>query len=457
MNRSRRKVTIAALAGVAVALGAGDVLLISGHAAQDDTQAANYGLFNGQVTAGADREQVFTSTNPGFDQGAVNDFYPLARVGVATAGTSADASPVDTGPLFQAVVAGQNVTQPQYVHAQFPGTENPPGYSAGPATASASVTPASGTASSTFGAVGNTTTAPFGSQPQGSDAGSARTTAYFDSSLGFVTIGDARLHHASYSASGQGHSMSLVIDNLHVLVQVSTDGLGHFTKTVSDTIGDAYVVADGTQIPVTIDQNGVTVAGQPAPVDVVQTVSAQLNALLNTVGISVHAVAPVVTQQGDDLHVDAEGVVVEVRQLQSVAGQPVNSLPVVGGVPQQWVRHTLGVVILDNEAVSEPAQPDTSAPASTDLGSSGGAAATTITTTINNNSGPTVAAPQPPAATPQAATKPNRVGVVPLTAVLTSKPMGATPLVLGYIAWQALMIALAGALYLHRSEMRRAR
>jgi hypothetical protein len=41
--------------------------------------------------------------------------------------------------------------------------------------------------------------------------------------------------------------------------------------------------------------------------------------------------------------------------------------------------------------------------------------------------------------------------------VLTSKSLGATPLVLGYIAWQALMIALAGALYLHRSELRRAR
>jgi hypothetical protein len=455
MNRSRRRVLLAGLASLGVALGASDVLLVTGHAAQDDSQAVNFSLFNGQVTAGADREQVFTSTNPGFDQGAVNNFYPLAQVGVTTAGTSAAASPADTGPLAQAVVGGQQENQPQYVRAQSPGNQNPPGYSAGPASASASVTSASGTASATCGAVGNTTTAPFGSQPDGSDGGSARTTAYFDSSLGFVTIGDARLHHASYSASGQGQSMSLVIDNLHVMVQVSSDGLGHFAKAVSVAVGDAYVVANGTQIPVTIDQNGVTVAGtqNSAPVDLVQTMSDTLNSQLAAVGIRVHAIAPVVTQQGDNLHVDADGVVVEVVQPQSVGPVPLTTVPNVGGVPQQWVRHTLGVVTLDNEAVSAPAQPDLGTSSSTDLGG-GGSAVPSTSTTIINNAGATAPGPQPSApTTPASAAK--RPALVPVTAVLTSKPMPAAPLVLAYVAWQALMIALVGALYLHRSALRR--
>lgn len=455
MTGSRRRLMVAVLAGVGVALGASDVLLISGHAAQDDSQATNYSIFNGQVQAGADREQVFTSDDPGFDQGAVNNFYPLARVGVTTAGTSADASPADTGPLAQAVVGGQQQTQPQYVHAQSPGTTNPSPYSAGPASASASVTAVSGVASATFGAEGNTTTAPFGTQPQGVDGGTAHTTAYFDNSLGFVTIGDSRIHHASFSATSQGHSMTLALDDLHLMVQVSNDGLGHFTKNVSMVVGGAYVVADGTQIPVVIDQNGVTVVQQiPAPLDVVQQVSAQLNGLLANVGISVHAMAPVVTQQGDDMHVDAEGVVVEIRQLQSVGPVPLTTIPNVGGVPQQWVRHTLGVVSLDNEAMSAPAQPDLGTTTSTDLGGSGGAGSTTITTTINGGS--TAAAPPAAAATAPSTAPARRAATVPLTAVLTSGPMPATPLVLGYLAWQALMIALAGALYLNRVAQRRA-
>jgi len=448
MSRSGRRIALAGAATVAVAMGASDALLISGHAAQDDTQAVNYSLFNGQVAAAADREQVFTSTNPGFDQGAVDNFYPLARVGVTTAGTSADASPADTGPFAQAVYAGlpaypgYNGQQPQYVHAQDPGLHNPPSFSAGTATASASVTDASGTAAATYGAVGNTTTAPIGSPADGSDGGSARTTSYFDGALGFVTVGDSRVHHASFGGG------MLVLDDVHVLVQVSTDGLGHFTKSVSVTVGDAYVNAGGTQVPVVIDQNGVTVAQQNAPFDQVQGVSDQLNAKLNQAGISVHTVAPALAQEGDNLHVDAEGVVVEVRQLD------VGNVPVVGGVPQQWVRHTLGVVTMDNEAVNSPLQADLGTGASTDLGGTESTIPSTTTTTspilpVAPVAGAPAAAPSAPAATPAP-----RAATVPLTAVLTSQPLSTRWLLLLYLAWQALMIALAGALYLHRAALR---
>jgi len=453
MSASRRRLVLAGVATVAVALGASDALLISGHAAQDDTQAGNFGLFNGQVAAAADREQVFTSTNPGFDQGAVDNFYPLARVGVATAGTSADASPADTGPFAQAVYAGlpaypgYNGQQPQYVHAQFPGAQDPPAFSAGTSTASAAVTPASGTATATYGAVGNTVSAPAGNPADGADGGTAKSTAYFDSALGFVTIGDSRVHHASYGGG------TLVLDDVHVLVKLSTDGQGSFTKSVSVTVGDAYVNASGTQVPVVIDQNGVTVAQQNAPFDQVQSVSATLNQELAAAGISVHTVAPTVTQEGSNLHVDAEGVVVEVRQLNA------GSLPVVGGVPQQWVRHTLGVVTMDNEAVYAPVQSDLGSTdtSSSDLGSSD----TGLPTTSNVAPllpPPSESNPAPPAAAPAATPAPATHPVaVPLTAVLTSQPLSKQWLLLAYLAWQALMIALAGALYLHRVAQRSAR
>ena len=457
MSRSRRRLALVGFAGVAVALAASDALLISGHAAQDDTQAVNYSLFNGQVIAAADREQVFTGADPGLGNGdgAVDNFYPYARVGVTSAGTEAHASPVDTGPLFQAVVAGQGVTQPQYVDAQYPGTENPHAYSAGLATASASVTPASGTASATYGAVGNTTTGAFDDQPSGSDGGTARTTAYFDDTLGFTTIGDSRVHHASYTGSLGGHTATLTIDNLRVLVRVTSNGLGSFQKTISVVVGSASVTADGNTVPVVIDQNGVTVAGSnEAPFSEVQAVSKQLNGLLAQAGISIRAVPAVATQQGDDLHVDAEGVVVEVVQQPSIAGVSPPTLPPPlpgNGLPQQFVRHTLGSVSLDNEAVSSPVQPDQVPPPPPALGGGGGGA--TTTTIINNAAA--VNAPPPAAPVTPVATPGKRPGAVPISFVLTSKPMSTSPLVLGYLAWQALMIALAGALYMQRSAQRR--
>ena len=74
-----------------------------------DSPAANYGIYNGQVAATADREQVGSTIDAGFTAGEVDNLYPLARVEVATAGTDAAASPADTGPFAQAVFAGQNV------------------------------------------------------------------------------------------------------------------------------------------------------------------------------------------------------------------------------------------------------------------------------------------------------------------------------------------------------------
>jgi hypothetical protein len=441
---------VAALAITVAIFAASDGFLITvGHAQQDDSQAANFGIYNGQVRAAADREQVGSTTNAGFTEGLVDNFYPFASVNVATAGTSASASPADTGPFAQAVFGGQNVVQPQYVHAQYPDDQNPPGYTAGSSTASASVTQASGKAAGTYGSEGTTTTAPPGTKPDGSDGGTANVTSYFDPSLGFVTIGDSRVQHASYGAG------LLQIDNVHVSVQVSTKGDGKYTKNISVTVGGAAVVVTTPQppaplptipsqtisIPITIDQNGVTVQGTNFPLGQ-QAANDAVNAVLKNAGITVHTVTPTATQDGTNLHVDAEGVVIDVQQ----AVQP-------PGVPTQFARHTLGVVVMDNEAT--PAAQllnDTSAGGADNSGATTSVPDTTTTTTsggtsgggVDSSSSTAVAAPVKPKATPT-------VPLVPLSAVVTQSHW----LLLAYLAWQALMFALAGALYLRRSALRR--
>jgi hypothetical protein len=424
-KRSGRRLA-AVIVSVALAVAVSDGVLISvGHAQQEDSLAANYGIYNGQVAAAADREQVGTTVDSGFTSGAVDNYYPFARVDVAVAGTSAAASPADTGPFAQAVFGGQNVQQPQYVFAQYPGTQNPPPYSAGSASASASATPAAATAAGTYGSVGTTTSAPPGSQPDGSDGGTASTSSYFDSTLGFVTTGDSRVHHASYGAG------VLVIDNVHVGVQVSTTGNGTFTKAISVTVGGATV---GT-VPVTIDQNGVTVQGQNLPATVVQAEQAAVNAALAGAGVSAHTVTPEVTQDGSNLHVNAEGVVVDFVQ-------PVAP----GGVPTQSGRHTLGEVVLDNEATPTGTQSNQSG--SGGSGDNSGSTTTVPSTTTGSGAGTGGAAAA--TAAPHAAAP---AGTVPVAALITQpRPKW---LLLAYLAWQALMVALVGALYLRRSAQRR--
>jgi hypothetical protein len=438
-SRRRRLAVLCAAAGVGLVVAASDIIVFTvGHAAQDDQQSVNYSIYNGQVAAAADREQVGTEVDVGFSGGAVNNFYPLARVDVAVAGTSAAASPADTGPFAQAVFAGQNITQPQYVFARYPGDPAPTAYRAGSANAAASATQASALAQATYAAVGNTSTSPVGAPADGSDLGTATANSYFDPALGFVTVGDSRVHHASYGGG------MLVLDDVHVTVKVTTRGDGTFTKDISVTVGSASVTVNGMTVAVVIDQNGVTVAQQNAPLDTVQAVSDTLNAALAQAGITVHAVAPLVTKDGDNLHIEAEGVVVNVQQ----TGTP-------QGVPRQYVRHTLGEVVMDNEAVSAPQLPEV--PVVTpppDVFTEVPPASNTTTTITNTN---TVAAPaQPaapaPAAPPQPASRPT---VASLSGLMTEpKPKW---LLLAYLAWQMLMIALVGTLYLYRASLRRAR
>ncbi|MHB8718229.1 MAG: hypothetical protein ACYDAC_04950 [Candidatus Dormibacteria bacterium] len=436
--QARRRVAIGAVIALVGGVATTDILLATvGHAQRDDSQAANYSLYGGEVAATADREQVGSTIDAGFTAGLVNNFYPLARVAVAIAGTSAAASPADTGPLAQAVFAGQNVNQPQYVFAQSPGNPTPPGYAAGPATASASALPYSATAAATYGAAGTTTTAPPTSNPDGMDSGTASDSSYFDSSLGFVTVGDSRVQRASYGAG------TLVIDNVHVAVQVSTTGAA-FTKSIVITVGGAYVtvaapapVGQVLRIPVSIGQDGVTAAGPLVPGGPLQDATSQANAALAAAGLSVHTVAPLITQNGTDLHVEAVGVVVN---QQNIGG--------VSGVPNQFVIHTLGEVVLDNEAVAGSSQAD--------LGNILGVSGDTGTSSgVSTSTNTVVSGTTPVGAGGGTSSRGSRTvgSAAPLSALVTHIPP--RWLLLAYLAWQCLMLALAGSLYLQRMATRR--
>lgn len=443
----RRRLLLAGAAGIVLAVAVSDGVLITvGHAAQDDSQAVNYGIYSGKAAAAADREQVGSDIDSGFGTGLVDNYYPLARVNVAAAGTSSAASPADTGPFAQAVFGGQSVQQPQYVFAQSPGNPNPQPYSAGSATATATAAPVSASAAATYGSVGNTGNAPPGTPGDGSDGGTASASSYFDSALGFVTTADSRVQRASYGAG------VLVISNVHVSVKVSTKGDGKFTKDISVTVGGAAVTVTVTlpppisqtfseSIPVSIDDKGISVPQNNLPVPY-QTANDAVNAVLKNAGITAHTVAPQATQQGANMHVEAEGVVVDVQQ---VVQQP--------GVPNQFARHTLGEVQMDNEATPAPPQPDLSSSDTTTGGNTPtdtGPSTSTTTTGGIEGSG-TGSASTAATAAPVPTAKPT--ALVPVASVIT------TPaprwLLLAYLAWQALMLALAGALYLRRSAQRR--
>lgn len=455
-----------------LAFAASDVALVRVvSATQDDTQAANYDVYGGQVDATADREQVGTSVDANFSSGAIDNFYPLAYSNVAVAGTNALATWADTGPFAQAVfgggLSGEVLAQPQYVHAQYPGTENPPPFTSPTgASASASVTSASARASSYAasaisqpGAAENSAAARlsletalaqwkaryFGSAPgqapaqlpglplpsssaastsstsappDGTDGDTGYDSAYFDSQNGFVTTGSSRVHHASFGGG------LIVIDNVRVEATVSNTGTGSPPlASVSIQVGGATI----NGVPVTIGQNGVTVATQTVPTGQVQQASQALNQALAQSGFSVHLVTPLETAQGSSEHLDAVGVLVQWTQPAAVTPS---------GVPSQFVDHYLGEVVLDNEAMLAPP---------TSLGGLTPFGGTTLSSSTGGFTG-VASAPSSPSSS--AANHPSRPAGVRIT---FPHPLW---VLLLYLAWQALMIGTAASVYLWRAGMR---
>ena len=466
-GRAHARRVLVGLSCAAVAFAASDIALVRVvGASQDDTQAANYDVYNGQVSATADREQVGTSVDANFSAGAIDNFYPLAYTDVAVAGTNALATWADTGPFVQAVLGGglngEVLAQPQYVHAQYPGTQNPGPKSTGTgASASASVTPASATATAYADAAGNTPTADQSAATQqalatslaawkqkfmgapaaaptapptcstanptsnGTDGDTGIDSVYFDSVKGFITTGSSRVQSSSFGG-GQ-----IVIDKVRVDATITNPGDGSAPKnSVSIQVGSASVCG----VPVSIGKDGVTVVSPLVPADQVQQVSQALNAALAQAGFSVHLITPVQAVEGSSEHVDAVGV-------QVAWVQPGSLTP--PGVPSQFVTHTLGDVVLDNEATLSP--PTSSllgtGGASLSSGFSGGGYSTTTTTSGGTGSTATPvqqAPPKHPAAPASVRITPSRPGW----------------LLLFYLAWQALLIGTAASIYLWRSGVR---
>jgi hypothetical protein len=473
-----RRALVGVLCAV-VAFAASDIALVRVvGATQDDTQAANYGVYSGQVSATADHEQLGTSVDANFAGGAINNYYPLAYSNVAVAGTNALASWADTGPFAQAVFGGglngEVFAQPQYVSAQYPGTENPqPFTSPTGASASASVTSASARATSYaasegsppgaaensaatrvsletvlaqwkakyFGAApaqapqqaptqlpglpfasppatsSTSSTSSTSAPPDGTDGDTGYDSTYFDSQNGFVTTGSSRVHHASFGGG------LIVIDNVRVDATVSNSGTGSPPRvSVSIQVGGATI----NGVPVTIGQNGVTVATQTTPTGQVQQASAALNQDLAASGFSIHLVTPLETTQGSSEHLDAVGVLVQWTQ-------PAALTP--GGVPSQFIDHYLGEVVLDNEA--SLASPFLAGGFSSSFG-------TTVSST--GLGGYSAGAPGTSSTgTPQ---HPTRSAGVRIT---LPRPLW---LLLLYLAWQALVIGTAASVYLWRADMR---
>ena len=439
MTRRRRplgrRMALAMLSAV-VAFAASDVVLARVvSATQDDTLSSNYGIYNGQVSATADREQVGTTVDANFSGGAINNFYPLAQAQVATAGTNADASPADTGPFAQAVfgggLSGHVFTQPQYVFAQYPGNENPPPFNPGTgASASASVSPASAKAtayetaalgappgSTSQGsppvvAVPGQTSSASPTPPDGTDGDTGYDSVYFDSVQGFVTTGSSRVAHASFDGG------TIQLDNVRVDVTITNKGDGSKPgTTISVQVGSASVAGNA----VTIDQNGVVASTAAA--------QAQVNQVLSSAGYSLHLVTPLQTQQGDNQHVDAYGVMVDWQQ-------PASLTP--SGVPSQFIRHYLGEVLMDNEATLAAPTSALVAP----VISGGGLGIV--------SSGGVPVAPPVSTSTPSHPSQPHAVPIF-TTRLTAARPLW---LLLLYLAWQALLIGTAASIYLWRSGMR---
>lgn len=188
-------------------------------------------------------------------------------------------------------------------------------------TTTTSTTPTTSTSTTT------STTPSSSPSSQGSGAFESQTEAKLDSSSGaVVTTGESSLGTVNLG-SGQ-----IVIDGIDVTVSVTNSG------TPSDTIAVRVGAATIGGIPVTIDQNGVQVAGQSASLPFAQA-DASLNAALKQAGVQLFTVAPEVTKASNEETVTATGVHV-------VFDQPIDQ----SGVPAQSVEHILGEVYVDSLA-----------------------------------------------------------------------------------------------------------
>ena len=291
------------------------------------------------------------------------------------------------------------------------------------------------TSTTTTSTTTSTTPAPSPSSP-GNGAFESQTEAKLDPSSGaLVTDGESSLGTVSLG-SGQ-----IVIDGIDVTVTVTNSG------TPSDQIAVHVGGATIGGVPVTIDQDGVHVAGQSASLPFAQADSS-LNAALKQAGVQLFTVAPEVTKAANEETVTATGVHV-------VFDQPIDQ----SGIPAQNVEHILGEVYVDS--LASPGTPVGKLPnlglsgssssssgssggsgtASSASGSGGGVVGSTGVASTGTGYSSTGTAGSTGTTSPQAG---SQSPVQTFLASFARKPLW---LLFSYFVWQALVIGTGASLW----------
>jgi hypothetical protein len=430
-------------------------------------------VLNGTINAAGVLFVAGSSAFPNFVNGAFDNSYPLAHAHVdGSPFAEGTASPLDTGPFGQALASGALTNSPplfkqaQYADARFPSGSSKTASFGSPGGPYAQAS-ASQNAASAFSTYASSASPPLAAGPavasqrlaglraailawrhewlDAADAVRHRPTA-FDAAApdhldGATSIASVRLNPATgvltavgetyVEAASLGGGM-IQLSNIHVAVTITNSGSPQHTLSVR--IGSASIGG----VPVTIDQNGVSVAGTQVPgvSQGVAQASAALNAALAQGGYHLSTVAPAIKTSGNQQTIDAPALQVKFTQP-----------PTAPGVPQQYSVIDIGDVFADNLAV--PGSPTAGIPpiVTTGTAASPGLFVPGTAGTPGTPGTPGVAVPGTTG--PAGATAPNQALPGRRLVVRRSKP---TSLVLLYFLWQSLIIGTIAALWWRRAE-----
>lgn len=287
-----------------------------------------FGSFGLTVTAAALRTDGVVGASGGLVTLDSGTGYSTGRLDGAPSSYSL-AAPVEPGTLARTVVgtvnteAGTTVLTVPDAQTAYPGpasasTAYAPAQSAGPLT----VTP--GTATSSAGphrATGSTTATALSVGGAGDASRLAATTTL----TGDAAAGQGR-------AEGTGTVGSLTVAGVLVLHDVAgrasvTVTGGRPVSAASLTVGSATVAG----VPVTVDQDGVHVAGQVSGTGPFGDVQQQVNSALAAAGVSVRVLGVTHSVTGRSGYADSGGLLVELRTPDLPGGVAANDLTLTVG------------------------------------------------------------------------------------------------------------------------------
>jgi hypothetical protein len=262
--------------------------------------------------------------------------------------------------------------------------------------------------------------------PDGQALLQSTTAAGVDPSSGaIVTNGESSLGTVSLG-SGQ-----IVLQGIDVTVQVTNNGSP--TQQVAVKVANASVGG----VPVTIDQDGVSVQGQKQGLPYAQADDA-LNSALKQAGVQIFTVSPEIQKTANEVTITATGV--HVAFTQPVAPS---------GVPAQFVEHIFGEVFVDSLAVPGTPLPKLSGlglSSSGTGGSSGFSGGGSAGVPSSGSSG--YSSSQPGTSSAPTSGTASQTGSSFFTS-LASKPLW---LLLTYFLWQALVVGTGASLWFWRMQ-----